>query len=194
MTRSHIPVFYTLLAGLMAALLSAPLRADINVDFTANVLKDTCQIALNDGGMVNFATVAPAYFADGITAETDYPGGKEFTIKLLSCPVSDGAITNVTFDFVPKSGEFASGNQQVFTNERPQSEGGAENVGVVIFTSGSPRTNVLNTDGTSRATFQAPRYSNTNWTFYARMQRVNNNEAVTPGELSSYVLVNVKYE
>ncbi|CAD7560757.1 Fimbrial protein YadK [Citrobacter europaeus] len=183
-----------LIPGLATALVVAPLYADTNVDFTATVQKDTCQIEINGSGTVNFATVGPAYFADGISAESDYKGGEEFSIKLLSCPVSDGAMTNVTFEFTPQSGQFAAGNQQVFANELTQSAGGADNVGVVIFTTDAPRKNVLNTDGTSRATFNATAYSDTTWTFYSRMQKILDSGTVTPGELNSRVLVNVKYE
>ncbi|HAV0413841.1 TPA: fimbrial protein [Salmonella enterica] len=187
-------LLFALNAGLVSALPVAPLLADTNVDFTATVQKDTCQITTDGNGTVNLATVGPSYFADGVTAETDYKGGEEFQIKLVSCPVSDGNITNVTFNFTPQSGQFATGNQQVFANDLTTSASGASNVGVVIFTTESPRNNVLNTDGSSRATFAATTYSNTSWTFYARMQKILSNDAVVPGKLSSHVLVNVKYE
>lgn len=183
-----------LFSGLATALFIAPLYADTNVDFTAFVQKDTCQLEINGDGTVNLTTVAPAYFADGITAETDYEGGKEFTIRLISCPVSDGKITNVTFNFAPLSGQFSPENQQVFPNDIASNAGGVSNVGVVIFTTDSPRTNVLNTDGSSRATFAASTYSDTVWTFYSRMQKIRSTEKVTTGELSSRVLVNVSYE
>lgn len=183
-----------LIPGLATALVVAPLYADTNVDFTATVQKDTCQLEINGSGTVNFATVGPAYFADGITAETDYEGGQEFSIKLLHCPISDGAITNVTFNFTPQSGQFAKGNQQVFANDLTQTSGGVANVGVVIFTTDSPRQNVLNTDGSSRAIFSATDYSDTTWTFYSRMQKILSTETVTLGELSSHVLVNVTYQ
>ncbi|ELQ5083889.1 fimbrial protein [Salmonella enterica] len=180
--------------GLATALCIAPLHADTDVDFTATVQRDTCQIEIVDGGTVNFATVAPGYFADGITAETDYEGGKDFSVRLLSCPVSDDTITNVTFNFTPQSGMLAAGNNQVFANDLTPEAGGVENVGVVIFTADSPRTNVLNTDGTSRAIFKAPAYSNTTWTFYSRMQKILSTRTVTSGELSSRVLINVIYQ
>lgn len=185
---------FALSAALGSALSAAPLYADTNVDFTATVQKDTCQITVDGNGTVNLSTVGPSYFADGITAESDYKGGKEFSVKLISCPVSDGAITNVTFNFTPQSGQFAAGNQQVFANDLATSAGGAANVGVVIFTTESPRKNVLNTDGSSRATFAATTYSDTSWTFYARMQKILSSDAVVPGKLSSRVLVNVEYE
>ncbi|WP_423061539.1 fimbrial-like protein [Citrobacter portucalensis] len=194
MTRLHRLSIFMLTPGLTAALLIAPLHADTNVDFTATVQKDTCQIEINDNGAVNFETVEPAYFADGITAETDYKGGKEFTIKLVSCPASDKTITNVTFNFAPLSEVSTAGNQQIFANDLQQDAGGAANVGVVIFTTDSPRMNVLNTDGSSRATFQASTYSDTNWVFYARMQKIASTRNVTPGILSSKVLVNVSYQ
>lgn len=185
---------FALNVGLVSALPVTPLLADTNVDFTATVQKDTCQITTDGDGTVNLATVGPSYFADGITAETDYKGGEEFQIKLISCPVSDGNITNVTFNFTPQSGQLAPGNQQVFANDLDSSAGGATNVGVVIFTTESPRKNVLNTDGSSRATFAATTYSDTSWTFYSRMQKIRSTEKVTTGELSSHVLVNVSYE
>lgn len=194
MMRLHRLTLSALISGLATTLFITPLYADTEVDFTANVLKDTCQLEIDGNGVVNLATVGPSYFADGVAAETDYKGGKEFLIKLISCPVSDGEITNVTFNFLPQSGQFATGNQQVFANDLTVSADGAANVGVVIFTTGSPRTNVLNTDGTSRATFAAATYSDTSWTFYARMQKVLSNEAVVPGKLSSRVLVNVSYQ
>ncbi|WP_434060791.1 fimbrial-like protein [Salmonella enterica] len=187
-------LLFALNAGLVSALPVTPLLADTNVDFTATVQKDTCQITTDGNGTVNLATVGPSYFADGVTAETDYKGGKEFQIKLVSCPVSDGNITNVTFNFAPQSGQFTTGNQQVFANDLATSAGGASNVGVVIFTTESPRNNVLNTDGSSRAAFAATTYSDTSWTFYARMQKILSNDAVVPGKLSSRVLVNVSYE
>nr|WP_024136873.1 fimbrial-like protein [Salmonella enterica] len=187
-------LLFALNAGLVSALPVTPLLADTNVDFTATVQKDTCQITTDGNGTVNLATVGPSYFADGVTAETDYKGGEEFQIKLVSCPVSDGNITNVTFNFAPQSGQFATGNQQVFANDLATSAGGASNVGVVIFTTESPRNNVLNTDGSSRATFAATTYSDTSWTFYAQMQKILSNDAVVPGKLSSRVLVNVSYE
>lgn len=194
MRRSRRITFVALFSGLATALFIAPLYADTNVDFTALVQKDTCQIEINGNGTVNLATAAPGYFADGITAETDYDGGKEFIIKLISCPASDGQITNVTFNFSPLSGQFSAKNLQVFPNDIATNAGGVDNVGVVIFTTDSPRTNVLNTDGSSRATFAARTYSDTVWTFYSRMQKIRSTEKVTTGELSSRVLVNVSYE
>lgn len=178
-------------SGLTTALFIAPLFANTEVEFKANVLRDTCQIEADGNGTVTFATVGPSYFADGITAETDYKGGKEFIIKLVSCPASDGRIT---FEFTPQSGQFPAGNKQVFPNDLAPTDGGVENVGVAIFTNNSPRVNVLKTDGTSRATFTAPTYNNTSWTFYARMQRILSTDAVGTGILRSKVLVNVYYQ
>ena len=194
MIRLRRLILSALHTGLATALCAAPLYADTNVDFTATVQKDTCQIELNGDGVVNLATVGLGYFADGITAESDYDGGKEFTIKLISCPVSGGENTNVTFEFIPQSGQLAAGNQQVFANDKPVSTGGASNVGVVIFNSNSPRTNVLNTDGSSRATFTAESYNDTIWTFYARMQKILSTSSVSTGEVLSRVIVSVKYQ
>lgn len=191
MMRMHRCALLARVAGLATALFIAPLFADTKVDFTANVLRDTCQIEADGNGTVTFATVGPSYFADGITAETDYRGGKEFVIKLVSCPASDGQIT---FEFTPQSGQFPAGNKQVFPNDLTPPDGGVENVGVAIFTNSSPRVNVLNTDGSARATFTAPTYSDTSWTFYARMQKILSAEGVGTGMLRSKVLVNVYYQ
>lgn len=194
MMRLHRLTLSALISGLATTLFIMPLYADTEVDFTANVLKDTCQLEIDGNGVVNLATVGPSYFADGVAAETDYKGGKEFLIKLISCPVSDGEITNVTFNFLPQSGQFATGNQQVFANDLTQSDGGADNVGVVIFTNDSPRVNVLNTDGTSRAIFNAQTYSDSQWTFYARMQKIISTDGVNTGLVRSRIIVSVYYQ
>lgn len=194
MMRLHRLTLSALISGLATTLFITPLYADTEVDFTASVLKDTCQLEIDGNGVVSLATVGPSYFADGVTAETDYKGGEEFLIKLISCPVSDGEITNVTFNFLPQSGQFATGNQQVFANDLTQSVGGADNVGVVIFTNDSPRVNVLNTDGTSRAIFNAQTYSDSQWTFYARMQKIISTDGVNTGLVRSRVIVSVYYQ
>ncbi|EEH95087.1 MULTISPECIES: fimbrial-like protein [Citrobacter] len=190
----HRNFYLSLYLGLTAALFSLSCHPSIELDLTANIINNTCNIEVSDGGTVTFRTVGLGYFVPGITSESDYEGGEIFSIKLLSCPVSDNEITKVTFEFTPQSGQFAIGNQQVFANELTKSAGGAENVGVVIFTTDVPRKNVLNTDGTSRATFSATSYSDTSWTFYSRMQKILDSGTVTPGQLSSHVLVNVTYQ
>ncbi|HIC6516192.1 TPA: fimbrial-like protein, partial [Salmonella enterica subsp. enterica serovar Newport] len=63
MRRLREPTLATLFSGLATALFSATLYADTNVNFTASVQKDTCQIKIDGNGTVNFATIAPAYFA-----------------------------------------------------------------------------------------------------------------------------------
>lgn len=78
MTRARIIPLFTLTTGLATALFIAPLYADTNVDFTATVQKDTCQIEIDGNGTVSLATVGPSYFADGITAETDYGAARNF--------------------------------------------------------------------------------------------------------------------
>lgn len=95
--------FTALIPGLATALVVAPLYADTNVDFTATVQKDTCQLEINGSGTVNFATVGPAYFAGRHYCKPlIMKAVKSFQLN-LNCPISDGAITNVTFNFTPKA-------------------------------------------------------------------------------------------
>lgn len=81
MRRLRRLMLATLFSGLATALFIAPLYADTNVDFTATVQKDTCQIEIDGNGTVSLATVGPSYFADGITAETDYGAARNFRLS-----------------------------------------------------------------------------------------------------------------
>lgn len=64
MRRLRKLMLATLFSGLATALFIAPLYADTNVDFTATVQKDTCQIEIDGNGTVSLATVGPSYFAE----------------------------------------------------------------------------------------------------------------------------------
>lgn len=189
---------FSLFAGLATALCCLPAHADQDVDLTASVLTSSCQIAISNGGAVDLGTVNLDYFADGITAETDYPGGKNFTINVVSCDALSDTQSQIKIDFQPQSSPFAPGNKQVFTNESEQQTLGAKNVGVVIFSAqdNAPKFNVLDTNGQSRAVYAATpaQAVPSSWTFYSRMQRVDNSIAPSAGQVRTHVLVNVYYE
>lgn len=79
------------------------------------------------------------------------PGGQNFTLRLVDCPVSDDKISQVLFTFSPQQGALPADNLQVFANELAQNKDGAKNVGVVIFSaqSNATRFNVLDVNGMS---------------------------------------------
>ncbi|MBA3112977.1 fimbrial protein [Salmonella enterica] len=189
---------YLLCSGLVLALFSCAGYADQDVDITATVINNTCHLEVGNNGVVRLPTVQRDYFADDVTAETDYPGGKEFSIQLIDCPVSDGKISQVTINFSPQVGAMPAGNAQVFANDLAASDNGAKNVGLAIFSSqaDTPRANVLNSDGTTRAIYPvtAENYKNSLWTFYARMQRILNTETITSGLLTTNVMVIISYQ
>lgn len=191
------PYYFSLCLGLSAILYVVPGHATQDIDLTATVTNNTCRLEVNDNGVVRLPTVNLKYFADNITAETDYPGGKEFTIRLVDCPVQDGNISQVMMNFLPQTGSFPAGNSQVFANDLAANDYGAKNIGLAIFTNqpNVTRTNVLNSDGTSRVIYPvtAENYKNSLWTFYARMQRILSADNISSGLLSSKVLVSISY-
>lgn len=125
--------YFLFCSGLATAFLSRPGYADHNVDVTATVINNTCRLEVNDNGVVRLPTVKLDYFSNEITAETDYAGGQNFTLRLVDCPVSDDKISQVLFTFSPQQGALPADNLQVFANELAQNNDGAKNVGVVIF-------------------------------------------------------------
>lgn len=186
--------YCTLYSGLLAALFSVQSYADHNVDISAVVTSDTCQLTISHDGIINLGAVGLDYFADGITAETDYQGGKNFTIDMVDCPANNENVSQIIFDFTPQSGQLAEGNNQIFSSEYPKESAGADNIGVVIFSTQGTRENVLNSDGTTRATYALLPQTGSSWMFYSRMQKIADNVSITPGLVSSRVLVNVTYK
>ncbi|TRH71778.1 fimbrial protein, partial [Salmonella enterica subsp. enterica serovar Mbandaka] len=91
--------YFLFCSGLATAFLSRPGYADHNVDVTATVINNTCRLEVNDNGVVRLPTVKLDYFSNEITAETDYAGGQNFTLRLVDCPVSDDKISQVLFTF-----------------------------------------------------------------------------------------------
>lgn len=188
-----------LLIGLAGSALPGISQADSGVDInlTANIVNNTCQLSIENGGEIYLPTVARDWFynsdkGDRLTP-TDDDAGTPFTIHVDNCYTSsaDGAgINQLKFSFTPQNG-FWSNHNQVFKNEA--TAGAAENVGIVIF-SEKYKTNVLNSDGTSGVIYEVSG-SNKNYikdySFYARYQNVG---TITSGLVMSNVLVNVSYE
>lgn len=190
--------YFVLCLGLATVLCSPVSQANKDVDLTANIISSTCQVEVNNNGIVDLGTVTLDYFADNVTPETDYAGGKNFTVNVVSCDNLQTTQSQIKLDFQPQTGSLSQQNQQVFSNQYELQSTGAKNVGVVIF-SAQPNTqkfNVRGTDGTSKAIYALP--SNqvipSTWTFYSRMQRVNNTLAPVAGMVRSQVIVNVYYE
>ncbi|EEE2001260.1 fimbrial protein [Salmonella enterica subsp. enterica serovar Kotte] len=189
---------FSLSTGLVAALFCSLVYANQDVDITASVLTSSCQIEISNGGIVDLGTVNLDYFAEGITAETDYSGGKNFTINIVSCDALSSTQSQIKIDFQPQTSPFTAGNHQVFTNEYEQQALGAKNVGIVIFSAqdNAQPFNVLDANGHSRAIYSATpaEVVPSSWKFYSRMQRVDNNTAPLAGMVRANVLVNVYYE
>lgn len=119
-------------------------------------------------------------------------------MNVVSCDNIQTTQSQMKLDFQPQAGSLAQANNQIFSNEYEQQATGAKNVGIVIF-SAQPNQqtfNVRGTDGSSTAIYSvAP--SNavpSTWTFYSRMQRVNNALPPESGMVRSQVIVNVSYE
>lgn len=131
--------------------------ANIEFDITASVISSSCQITISNGGIVNLNPVTPDYFSENITPESDYPGGENFSVDIVSCENTQATQSRIKIDFKPKTSPFSAGNYQVFTNELEQQTDGAKNVGIVIFSAqeNASTFNVLASDGKSRAIYPA---------------------------------------
>ena len=184
-------------AGLIAWHWSAPcLSADTGMDVTldANIVENTCQISIPDGGKVHLPTVSKNWFynPDGSSRlqPTDAASGTPFTVRVESCSGDNISVNAVDFSFQPQSKQWPVGTRQVFINETKVLEGGAENTGVVIF-SKALNTNVLNADGSSSVLIDAGADSWVkDYPFYARLQNVG---LVKAGKVTSSVVVNATY-
>lgn len=189
---------FALLLGLVTALCSPVGYANQDVDLTANIVSSTCQVTVNNNGVVDLGTVTLDYFSDNITPETDYVGGKNFTVNVVSCDNLQTTQSQIKLDFQPQSGTLTQGNSQIFSNQYELQPTGAKNVGIVIFSAqpNEQKFNVRGTDGTSKAIYSVPsnQVTPSTWTFYSRMQRVNNSLAPVAGIVRSQVIVNVYYE
>ncbi|EIO7468740.1 fimbrial protein [Salmonella enterica subsp. enterica] len=188
-----------LLIGLAGSALPGVSQADsgVDVNLTANIVNNTCQLSVENGGEIYLPTVARDWFYNSDKSDrlspTDDEAGTPFTIHVDNCYASSAqsaTINQLTFSFSPQNGSWNS-NKQVFKNDA--TAGAAENVGIVIF-SEQFKTNVLNSDGTSKVIYDVGGNSESyikDYGFYARYQNVG---AITSGSVMSNVLVNVSYE
>ncbi|MCS2150252.1 fimbrial-like protein [Scandinavium manionii] len=168
--------------------------ADVDVDIQANIINNTCQVTVENNGNIHLPIVTLSYFntpSAGLSP-TDDTGGKSFKIRVTDCNHADA--DNLHFRFSPRSGIFPPGSRQVFINETQPAQGGAGNVGVVIF-SDATHINVLNADGTSDVVYDVSAQSSsqylTDYLFYARYQ---NTGTASAGLVTSNVLVDVTYD
>lgn len=124
---------FALVLGLATALNSVISYANKDVDLTANIVSSTCQVEVNNKGVVDLGTVTLDYFADNITPDTNYAGGKNFTVNVISCDNLQTTQSQIKLDFQPQTGSLQQRNEQVFSNQYELQSTGAKNVGVVIF-------------------------------------------------------------
>lgn len=190
-----------LVAGVTGGICTAPCFADegessLDVTIKANIVENTCQISLSDNGTVHLPTVSRHWFYndDGSTRlqPGDAASGTLFSINVESCAGDATTVNTMTFGFQPQNGIWPAQSQQVFINETPAVSGGAENVGVVVFSTSDNR-NVVNSDGSSAVAIDVSTAANylARYDFYARYQ---NTGTVTPGKVTSHVLVNAVYQ
>lgn len=189
-----------LIAGGTGGLFSTPCLADgegnsLDVTIKAHIVENTCQISLADGGTVHLPTVSRHWFYndDGSTRlqPGDAASGTLFSINVDSCAGDATTVNTMTFGFQPQNGIWPAQSQQVFINETPAVSGGAENVGVVIFSTSDNR-NVVNSNGTSAVAIDVSKTASylTSYDFYARYQSLG---VVSAGKVTSHVLVDAIY-
>ncbi len=106
--RHHNFAFFLELA---TALYSSISYADKDVDLTANIVSSTCQVEVNNNGIVDLGTVTLGYFTDNVTPDTDYAGGKNFTVNVVSCDNLQTTQSQIKLDFQPQTGSLSRQNQ-----------------------------------------------------------------------------------
>lgn len=192
---------YFLLALILASLPAAGIAdtASINVNLTASIMTNTCEMSLPGGDNIQLPVVPRRWFYNPDGSDrfqpTDDAGGKKFTVQIIDCGENDKfKKPALHFSFRPQSGAWSK-KKQVFVNEREGIRDGAKNVGIVIF-SEAHHQNVLQHDGSSDVIFEGEAHQATDsiqgwYTFYARYQ---NTGKVRSGRVISNVLVNVTYE
>lgn len=177
-------------------LLALQSQADTDVEIKANIVNTSCEISVDNNGLVDLGTKDYDYFASGVTAEDLYAGGSTFYVHVKDCmPVGGKEPSKLILHFSPLSGSFAPGSAQIFANDATD---GAKNVGVVIFSVNDANNvyNVINTDGTPRSQYDitAADYVDSRYSFYARMQKILPGQSIVSGPVKSSVLVSVYYE
>lgn len=187
-----------LLIGLAGSVLPGISRAEsgLDVNLTANIVNSTCKLSIENSGEIYLPNVMRSWFydtdgSDRFTA-TDDAGGTPFKIHVDDCFGDSTSTTKkLTVSFSPQSG-FWPGQNQVFKSE-DTAAGSAKNVGIVVF-SEKNKTNVLNSDGTSKVIYDVSGQGAaflTDYQFYARYQNIG---VVAGGIVTSKVLVDVTYE
>lgn len=167
----------------------------MEVNLTANIVNSTCKLSVENNGEIYLPNVMRSWFynsdgSDRYTA-TDDAGGTPFWIHIDDCYGDTSTAKTLSFSFSPQTG-FWPGHNQVFKSDE-STAGAAKNVGVVVF-SEKNKTNVLNSDGTSRVVYDVSAQGNaflTDYRFYARYQNIG---TVAGGTITSKVLVDVTYE
>ncbi|EPG4209216.1 fimbrial-like protein [Klebsiella michiganensis] len=171
-------------------------KEGLDITLTANIVENTCQISISGNGTVHLPTVSRRWFYHDDGTSRLQPGdpasGTLFSVNVESCSGDAATASTLTFGFQPQNGVWPAESQQVFINETSAAAGGAENVGIVIFSTRDNR-NVVNSDGSSAVVIDVSKMDNylASYDFYARYQ---NTGAVTPGKVNSHVLVDAIYQ
>ncbi|HII4352336.1 TPA: fimbrial-like protein [Enterobacter cloacae] len=187
-----------LLAGLAIMTLPGVSQAGsgLDVNLTANIVNSTCKLSVENGGEIYLPNVMRSWFYNSDASDrftpTDEAGGTPFSIHVDDCyGDSSSTAKKLNFSFSPQSG-FWPGQNQVFKSDETAA-GAAKNVGVVVFSSAN-KTNVLNSDGTSKVVYDVTGQGTaflTDYQFYARYQNIG---IVSGGIVTSKVRVDVTYE
>ena len=166
---------------------------------TANIINNTCQVSIADNGNVALPTVGKPWFytVDGTDRlkPADPAEGTRFAVQVVDCNGDDsGSGQALHFTFKPQKAQQVGISKQIFDNETPILAGGAENVGIVIF-SESNNQNVLDSNGESDVAIKIASPSDQQsylkeYAFYARYQ---NYGPVSAGKVTTHALVSVTY-
>ncbi|WP_165699555.1 fimbrial-like protein [Chimaeribacter californicus] len=173
-----------------AAFAADPNAADLAI--TAQIRDNTCTIRLDNNGYVRLPVIHRTELVDGDgnprLSPTDNSGGKAFRITVTDCMENaGGGATGLHFAFSPYA---LPVQNQVFPNETAPADGGAQGVGMVVF-SRRHGTNVLNTDGSSDVVFPSEGNMLKDYLFTVRYQGMG---PVTSGLVTSRVRVDVTYD
>lgn len=178
---------------------AAGLASSLEMDMTANIINNTCQVSIADNGNVALPTVGKPWFytVDGTDRlkPADPAGGTRFTVQVVDCNGDDsGSGQALHFTFKPQTAQPDGISKQIFNNETPALAGGAENVGIVIFSEFNNQ-NVLDAQGQSDVVMGIATPSDQqsylkDYSFYARYQ---NYGPVSAGKVTARVVVSVTY-
>lgn len=193
--KSALPVC-VMFCGIFPA---AGLASNMEMDMTANIINNTCQVTLSENGNVTLPTVGKSWFysSDGSDRlkPADPAGGTRFAVRVVNCngdELNSGEALH--FIFKPRGVQIEGISKQIFRNETPVEAGGAEKVGIVIF-SESNNQNVLDSNGESDVAIKIDSSSDSQsylkeYNFYARYQ---NYGQVSAGKVTTHALVSVTY-